>query len=238
MGVEGMSYGFAGFPKEGLKFLGALKKNNNREWFQAHKQTYEEKVKAPMLGLIGEVNAALAEFAPDYVSDPAKAFYRIYRDTRFSPDKTPYKTHVAAIFMPRGLVKHASASLYFQVSPSEVGLAGGIYMPGPEQLLAERNYLAANHERLRLLLRDGRLRELMGELSGDELTRVPKGFAADHPAADLLRMKQWYMWTELEPGLAATPKLLGELTKRFRVMIPLVEFLNEAFKPRRAGRLV
>jgi uncharacterized protein (TIGR02453 family) len=216
-----------------MTFLRGLKRNNNREWFQAHKPVFEEKVKAPMLELIGELNLALAGFAPDYASDPAKAFYRIYRDTRFSPDKTPYKTHVAAIFVPRGLDKHSSGSFYFQVSPQEIGVAGGIYMPGPEQLLAVRTHLAEHYERLEDLLRGKQLRTLMGELSGDPLSRVPKGFPSTHPAADLIRMKQWYVYVELEAGIATTPKLIDELLERFRAMTPLVEFLNEPLSPRR-----
>jgi uncharacterized protein (TIGR02453 family) len=224
---------FTGFPTEAMTFLRGLKRNNNREWFQAHKPVFEERVKAPMLELIGELNSALAGFAPDYVSDPAKAIYRIYRDTRFSPDKTPYKTHVAAIFVPRGLEKHSSGSLYFQVSPREIGVAGGIYMPGPDQLLAVRTHLAEHHERLHGILKNKQLRALMGDLSGDLLSRVPKGFPSDHPAADLIRMKQWYVYVELDAGIATTPKLLDELLKRFQVMTPLVEFLNEPLTPRR-----
>ena len=224
---------FTGFPTEGMTFLRGLKRNNNREWFQAHKPVFEEKVKAPMLELIGELNSSLEGFAPDYVSDPAKAFYRIYRDTRFSPEKTPYKTHVAAIFVPRGFEKHASGSLYFQVSPQEIGVAGGIYMPGPEQLLAVRTHLAEHHERLQGILKGKKLRILMGDLSGDRLTRVPKGFPCDHPAADLIRMKQWYVYVELEAAIATTPKLLDELLTRFKVMTPLVDFLNEPLRPRK-----
>ncbi len=148
-GATEMPSGFTGFPAEALTFLRGLKKNNNREWFQAHKPVFEEKVKAPMLELIGELNLALAGFAPDYVTDPAKAYYRIYRDTRFSPDKTPYKTHISALFRPRGLDKHSCGSLYFQISAGETGVAGGIYMPGPEELLAVRTHLAQHHERLR-----------------------------------------------------------------------------------------
>jgi uncharacterized protein (TIGR02453 family) len=224
---------FSGFPKEAMTFLRGLKKNNNREWFQAHKPVYEEKVKAPILELIGDLNAALAGFAPDYVTDPAKAVYRIYRDTRFSPDKTPYKTHVSALFTPRGLEKHASGSFYFQVSAQEIGVAGGIYMPGPDQLLAMRTHLADHHERLKRILKSKQLRALVGDLAGDQLTRVPKGFPCDHPAADLIRMKQWYVYVELEAGIATTPKLFDELVKRFRVMTPLVEFLNEPLTPRK-----
>ena len=222
-----MPSGFAGFPAEALTFLRGLKKNNNREWFQAHKPVFEEKVKAPMLELIGELNLALAGFAPGYVTDPAKAYYRIYRDTRFSPDKTPYKTHISALFRPRGLDKHSCGSLYFQISPKETGVAGGIYMPGPEELLAVRTHLAEHHERLTRILRGKPLRTLMGDLNGDRLTRVPKGFPCDHPAEDLIRMKQWYLWAELDAGVVTTPKLFAELLRRFRAMTPLVDFFNE-----------
>jgi uncharacterized protein (TIGR02453 family) len=225
-----MASDFPGFPREALTFFRGLKKNNSREWFQARKAVYEEKVKAPMLELVTALNAGLVRFAPAYVTDPAKAVYRIYRDTRFSPNKTPYKTHIAALFMPRGLVKHASGSLYFSVSPDEVEVAGGIYMPGPEELLTVRNHLAGNHERLRGILRDNKLRSLLGDLCGDTLTRIPKGFPNDHPAADLLRMKQWYVFVELDPGLALSPGLFDEVLMRFRAMLPLVDFLNEPLR--------
>ena len=93
-----MNPGFAGFPPEGITFLRSLKRHNTREWFQPRKEIYEEKVKGPMLELVTALMQRLADFAPDYLADPNKAIYRIYRDTRFSKDKTPYKTHIAAIF--------------------------------------------------------------------------------------------------------------------------------------------
>lgn len=226
---------FSGFPKEAPAFLRALKRNNNREWFLAHKQVFDEKVKAPMVQLVEALNTALADFAPSYVTDPAKAVYRIYRDTRFSADKTPYKTHMAALFLPRGLEKHASGSLYFEISAEDVGVAGGIYMPGPEQLLAVRGHLAGQHEPFRRILAGRQLRRLMGGLCGEQLTRVPKGFPCDHPAADLIRYKQWYVYVQLEPALVTSPKLFTELLKRFRAMMPLVEFLNEPLRPRRTA---
>lgn len=97
------------FPSEALTFLRGLARNNDREWFNARKETFETKLKAPMLAFIEAINAELMDFAPEHVTDPKKAFYRIYRDTRFSADKTPYKTHIAAIFPRKGLEKHAGA---------------------------------------------------------------------------------------------------------------------------------
>jgi uncharacterized protein (TIGR02453 family) len=130
-------------------FFSGLEENNNREWFQAHKASYEEHVKLPMHALIEALNRRLLAFAPDYITDPARAVYRIYRDTRFSHDKTPYKTHIAATFHHRALEKNISPGLYFSVSHKEIEIAGGLYMPGPDQLLTVRTHIAAHHERLR-----------------------------------------------------------------------------------------
>jgi uncharacterized protein (TIGR02453 family) len=218
--------GFSGFPEAGMQFFRGLKRNNRREWFQPRKQTYDEQVKAPMVELVTAVTAEMMRFAPDYVADPAKAIYRIYRDTRFSKDKTPYKTHIAAIFPRRGLMKHGGAGLYFSVSADEIEVAGGVYMPGPDELLAIRTHLAEHHEGFRQIVKSRKLRALMGDLHGEQLSRVPKGFPAEHPAADLLRYKQWLFYVMLEPALATTPKLFGEIRKRFEVMMPFIDCLN------------
>ena len=100
---------FPGFSPEALTFLRSLKRNNRREWFQPRKEIFETKVKIPMVQLVEAINAELLDFAPDHVTDPKKAVYRTYRDTRFSADKTPYKTHVAAIFPDHNLGKQSSA---------------------------------------------------------------------------------------------------------------------------------
>jgi uncharacterized protein (TIGR02453 family) len=217
--------GFPGFPEEGMQFFRSLARNNRREWFQPRKTVYDERVKAPMAELVGALSAEMIRFAPEHV-DPAKAIYRIYRDTRFSKDKTPYKTHIAAIFPRRGLEKHGGAGLYFSVSPKEVEVAGGVYMPGPETLLAIRTCVAEHHEEFRRIVRGRKLRSLVGELHGEQLSRVPKGFLSCHPAADLVRYKQWLFYVMLDPALATTPKLLPEIRKRFEAMMPFIEFLN------------
>jgi uncharacterized protein (TIGR02453 family) len=228
-----MNPGFAGFPPEGMTFLRSLKKHNTREWFQPRKEIYEEKVKGPMLELVTALMQRLADFAPDYVADPNKAIYRVYRDTRFSKDKTPYKTHIAAVFKHRDLEKHSGAGFYFSVAPDEIEVGGGVYMPMPEHLLAIRNYLAENHEEFRRIAAARDVRRLFGEVTGDSLSRVPKGFAADHPAADLLRMKQFLLFRTLEASLATTPKLFREVVSRFEAMSPFLEFLNRPLYRRR-----
>jgi len=222
-----MGAGFYGFPREAMTFFRGLARHNNREWFLAHKPIYEECVRAPMLALIEALNAALADFAPAFATDPAKAMYRIYRDVRFSNDKTPYKTHVAASLSRRGMPKHGAAGYYFGVGPKEVEVGGGIYLPPPETLAAMRRHLATHHERFRRLAGVPRLVRLLGEIQGDRLARVPKGYLPDHPAADLLRLKQCYLYTTLDPAIATTPRLFTTIVESFIAMSPLIDFLNE-----------
>jgi uncharacterized protein (TIGR02453 family) len=215
---------FPGFSPEALTFLRSLKRNNRREWFQPRKEIFETRLKTPMIELVEAINAELLKFAPDHITDPKKAVYRIYRDTRFSADKTPYKTHLAAIFPDHGLQKHSSAGFYFHLTEKSVGIAAGSYMPGPDELRAVRTWLADNHRAFRKASRQPQ--KLLGKLDGSAVTRMPKGFAAGHPAEDLIRMKQWLYWIELDAKLATTPRLLPELVKRFRAAAPVIAMLN------------
>jgi uncharacterized protein (TIGR02453 family) len=209
------------FPPEAITFLKRLEKNNTRDWFQPRKEIFDTKLKEPMLAFVESINAELLKFAPEHITEPKKAVYRIYRDTRFSKDKTPYKTHLGAIFPRRGLGKDAGAGYYFHVSAKGVGIACGSYAPGPEQLLKIRNFIADNHKLIQRSIK------LMGSIQGTTLQRVPKGFDPAHPAVDLIKMKQWYWWVELDPKLATSPNLKAEIAKRFRAMAPMVELLNK-----------
>ena len=226
---------FPGFPSEARKFLKQLKRNNNRDWFIPRKSVYEEKVKAPMTELVLALGEAMHDFVPELVADPQKAIYRIYRDVRFSKDKSPYKTWIAAVFPPRGHEKHAGAGTYFHLTFDEILVAGGVYAPGPKELLAIRRHIAARDGELRAVLKDRSFRRLFGEMTGEKLTRAPKGFPADHPAVDLLIFKQFLAWKTLDPALAETSKLYTELVKHFRGMMPFLRFLNAPLKPAKAG---
>jgi uncharacterized protein (TIGR02453 family) len=221
-----MASDFTGFPKEAISFFRALRRNNAREWFQARKAVYEESVRAPMVRLVEAINADLMTYAPEYVTDPKDAIYRIYRDTRFSPDKTPYKTHIAALFPRRGMAKHFGSGFYFSVSDKEIEVAGGAYMPGPEQLLSIRKYLSEHHMEFRKLLQARTLKTLMGDLQGQQLSRPPKGFCSEHPAADLVRYKQLYLDALLDPACAMTSAVFDEVRTRFGAMAAFVNFLN------------
>jgi uncharacterized protein (TIGR02453 family) len=215
---------FSGFPPEGLQFFRKLQRNNRREWFQPRKAIFETSLKQPMRELVAAVNDAMKSFAPLYATDPDKAIYRIYRDTRFSKDKTPYKDHIAASFPRQGTPQ--GAGLYFAVSHKEVAIGGGIYMPAPETLRAMRQHVAARHEEFRRIVAARAVRQLFNGLQGEQLTRVPKGFDREDPAADLLKYKQFLLYVELAPDMATSPAILSEVVKHFRTMIPFLEFLN------------
>jgi uncharacterized protein (TIGR02453 family) len=218
---------FPGFSAEAMQFFRGLARNYNREWFQARKPVFEEQVKKPMYELVNAVNTAMQRFAPDYVTEPGKAVYRFYRDTRFSKDKTPYKDRIAASFRHRQLGGEAGgAGFYFSVSQKEVAVGGGIYMPAPEALLAVRTHVAEFHRELQTLLKSRAVKRLLGDMQGEQLSRVPKGFSADHPAADLLRRKQFLLYVELPPDIATTPELYEAIVSRFKAMTPFLEFLN------------
>jgi uncharacterized protein (TIGR02453 family) len=217
------------FPAEAITFLKGLEKHNTRDWFQPRKQIFESKLKEPMHAFVEEINAELLKFAPEHITEPKKAVYRIYRDTRFSKNKTPYKTHLGALFPRLGFDKNSGAGYYFHVSAKEVGIACGVYSPGPDELRKLRHFIAENHESFL------KTNKLMGAVQGDTLQRIPKGFDADHPAADLIKMKQWYWWVELDPALVTSPKLKAEIIKRFKAIAPMVEMLNKPLLQKRAA---
>jgi len=218
------------FTPSALKFLRSLARHNDRAWFDPRKPIYERELKAPMLALIAEIDESLASFAPEHVRPPHKAMLRIYRDTRFSSDKRPYKTHIAAWWSRSGLEKTSGAGFYFHLSPSELTIAAGCYMPAPEQLLAIRRYLVQHHAELRALLANRKLRAAMGPFEGLRLTRPPRGFSAELPevaaAMDLLLCRQWGVSANLPADRATLPTLLKDITTRFALAAPMVHFLN------------
>jgi uncharacterized protein (TIGR02453 family) len=217
------------FSKEALKFLRGLKRNNDREWFEARRSIYESELKRPMLAVIERVTDAMAEFAPAHVRPAQKSMMRIYRDTRFSADKSPYKAHVAAWWTRNGLEKTSGGGFYFHFSPKEVVIAAGIYMPEREQLLAIRMLLLQRHDELRRLLHGKKLRKVMDLDKVAALTRPPKGFPADHPGIDLIRQQQWGLEARLPAEAALDESLVKEIVMRFRLAAPIVDFLNSPF---------
>jgi len=174
----------------------------------------------------------MVEFSPEHVRPAQKVMMRIYRDIRFSSDKSPYKTQVAAWWSRAGLEKTSGGGFYFHVSPTQVMVAAGVYMPEREQLLAIRRYLVEHHAELRRLLAGKKLKSLLGEFDGQKLTRPPKGFAPDDPAMDLLLCRQWGVSVTLPAENATKPTLLKEIVERFKVAAPVVALLNAPLIPK------
>lgn len=214
------------FSPAALKFLRGLERNNRREWFDPRKGEFERELKYPMLEIIAQVTAAMIDFAPAHMRPPQKCMMRIYRDTRFSTDKSPYKRHIAAWWSRAGLEKTSGGGFYLHVSAKEVVIAAGVYMPEREQLLAIRGFLLDHHEEVRRALHDKKLRRLMNSFEGLPLTRPPKGFAKDHPAMDLILCRQWGLAATLPATAALERNLVREIVTRFRLASPLVETLN------------
>jgi uncharacterized protein (TIGR02453 family) len=213
------------FTRKTLSFLRALKRNNDREWFKARKADYEEHVRGPLIALLARLAEDFRLFAPELVADPKVSLFRIYRDTRFSSDKTPLKTNAAAHFPHRRLRK-AGAGLYLEVAPQWVWIGGGIYMPETHELAAIRAHVGSHHASLRRIVERRSFIEAVGELHGEQLTRVPRGFAPDHPAAHYLRFRQFLAGREYPAEFACDARFYPEVVKVFRHVAPLVRFLN------------
>lgn len=214
------------FPPDALTFLRALHRNNDREWFKARKARYDSALREPMIALIEQLALDFRSLAPELVATPKASLYRIYRDTRFSADKTPLKTHVAAVFPHHALARHAGAGLYLELSAAHVLLAGGLYAPQPSDLQRLREHIAARHRQLLSIISAPRFTAAVGDVQGDTLARVPRGFPSDHPAAEFLKRKQWLVVREFPADLALTPRFYPTVLRTFAAIVPLVRFLN------------
>src|SRR5438128_835856 len=215
------------FTSESLRFLRALKRNNRRDWFNAHRDDYEAHVRQPMTTIVTRLADDFRDFGPEFVASPKVSMYRIYRDVRFSANKAPYKTHVAANFPTRRLPKHEGAGLYFHVSPEEVWVGGGMYAPQTSQLQLVREHIAAHVRRLRAIIDAPAFRRSVGSLEGERLQRVPRGFPRDHKAAEYLKFRQFLAGREFVATLATSPRFYATLLAVFRQVAPLTRFLNE-----------
>lgn len=214
------------FRPEALTFLRNLARHNDRAWFQPRKDTFEAELRQPMLAIVRKITDAMMDFAPDHVRPAEKSLFRIYRDTRFSNDKRPYKTHVAAWWSHQGLEKTSGAGYYFHVSPKEVIVAAGAYMPEKEQLSAIRHWLLDHHDEFRKLLKKPALRKTFTEFEGNALTRPPKGFPCNHPALDLIQCRQWGLSATLPADAALKPDIAAVIIRRFKLAAPIVDALN------------
>ena len=214
------------FRPEALTFLRNLKRHNDRDWFQPRKAQFETELKEPMLAIVRKVMDAMLDFAPCFVRPAEKCLFRIYRDTRFSANKLPYKTHVAAWWSHQGLERTSGAGYYFHVSAQEVTIAAGSYMPEKDQLAQIRHWLLDHHEEFRKLLKKPLVKRTFEEFEGNALTRPPKGFPCEHPGMDLIRCRQWGLAARLPAATALKKDFAATIVRHFRIAAPVVDALN------------
>ncbi|HUF28956.1 MAG TPA: DUF2461 domain-containing protein [Gemmatimonadaceae bacterium] len=232
---------FRGFAPDAIRFLRALKRNNRRDWFQPRREEYERLVRAPLADLVEEVDVRLGTVAPEILGDPKRSVFRIYRDVRFSKDKSPYKTHAGAWFYHRDAGKevgsraaHGGAGFYFHIGADETLVAGGFWMPPRPALSAIRAALARDHESFEQVVESAAFRRRFGGLSDEAvLTRTPRGIPADHPAAHWLRHQSFTASRTLTRAEALSPRLVTSIVRDFERLLPLVRWLNAAvgFRP-------
>jgi uncharacterized protein (TIGR02453 family) len=226
---------FRGFRPAARTFLRGLRRNNNREWFLANRDRYEADVRGPMVALIEELDVQLAAIAPEIVGDPKRSLFRIHRDVRFSNDKSPYKTNAACwlyhMDAGRGVggdAAHGGAGCYFDIGPDEAWAGGGMWMPPRPTLARIRERIDEEHASLTKILRDRALRPYGGLSREAMLTRMPRGFDVDHPAAELLRHQSFTMGRQLPDKDLFGARLPDVLAREFARLVPLVRWLNGA----------
>ena len=215
------------FTPKTIPFLRSLRRHNDRQWFRERRDVYDAHVRGPMVAVIEQLAKDFHHFAPELVATSKISLFRIYRDTRFSEDKSPLKTQVAAIFPHRDLGRLEGAALYLEVAPTHVLFAGGLHAPSSPELQRIRDELAHRYRRFRTIIGSEGFRRTLGPLDGKVLQRVPHGYPRTHPAADLLRRREFLASRKSSANFAAEPRFYRELLRVFRQIMPLVRFLNQ-----------
>ena len=222
---------FNGFSPEAIQFLADLAANNDRAWFQPRKAEFERLLKEPMEAMIAALADRLAARGVPILADPKKAPFRIYRDTRFSKDKSPYKTNVGASFpwveagSPGGGA-HSNGG-YFHFQPGEMYAGGGMWMAEKPTLDAFRKQIVDDPDRVKASLEEPGFVKAFGNVrTHDELKRVPPGLPADHPMADYFRWKDIVFGRRLADDEVLSPKLPDTLADGYAAALPVFRFLS------------
>jgi uncharacterized protein (TIGR02453 family) len=232
------------FTADTLRFFRGLERNNTKPWFEAHRADYEQKVRAPMQALIEEIDVRLARLAPEITGDPKRSMFRIYRDIRFSKDKSPYKTHAACWFRHRDAearvgseAEGGGAGFYFQLAPGGSFVGGGIWMPPRPILNRLRDALADKTAQFERVVRDrGFVRRYRGLDDEAVLKRMPRGFPETHPAGRWLRYQSFTAGRRLSDAQVISHRLAALLQEDFARLLPLVRWLNAALGLKPATR--
>ncbi len=218
---------FPGFDKTGFTFLKELKKNNDRAWFTERKDIYEAHLLEPMRLLLGELRGRFREEGLTFNPDPKRGIFRIYRDIRFSKDKTPYKTHLGAT-VPYADEGKEGVGNYIHIEPGGCFYGGGAYVVEPAGLRRLRLAVARDTARFRDILEQ--LQSQVGPLHGARLKRPPAGFDRDHPALDLLLYTQMWASASFSDTLAMSRELVDWIVNKTRATADFTAFLYEAIQ--------
>src|SRR5688572_21811282 len=210
--------------QSGFNFLQTLKKNNNREWFNKHKTTYERELAV----IESFANALLKELNRHDVIETTsgkQSLHRIYRDIRFSNDKTPYKTNWSGNF--KRATKYRRGGYYYHIEPGNSFIAGGFWGPNAQDLKRIRDEIAFDAAPLRKILTSRSFVATFGELKGEQLKTAPKGFDAHHEAIDLLRYKQFLLIRKFTDSEVVSERFLKEASQTFKNMRPFFDYMSE-----------
>ena len=225
---------FTGFSRDAMQFLVDLALNNERSWFQPRKAEYERLLKEPLEALCADLAVEFDKRDIPLRADPKKSPFRIYRDTRFAKDKSPYKTHVAASFpwVGRGQAtsdgepeRHGGG--YFHISVESSYMGGGMWRPEPVRLAAFRRAVDEQPETTMAVLEEKGFRARFEPVHGDALKRMPTGYPVDHPDADLLKLKDVTFGRELAEKEVLSASLPSILATDFAAAVPVMAFLAE-----------
>ena len=211
-------------------FLSDLAANNHREWFLANKPRYETDVKEPALRFITDFSTPLEAISPHFVADPRAnggSLFRIYRDTRFSKDKTPYKTHAGIQFRHEAGRDAHAPGFYLHIQPGHCFVGCGSWRPGGDALRQIRASIDEDPDAWKRASRDARFRDAL-ELSGDSLIRAPQGFSVDHPLIEDLRRKDFIAVTQLSEEDLMSDDFLDRFADLCRAAAPFQRWLCQA----------
>jgi len=221
---------FQGFPKDFFVFFEDLKTNNNRDWFNTNKSRYYESVVNPISEFIVCMAPRLNEISMHYIANPKPhggSMFRIYRDTRFSKDKTPYKTHAGVQFRHEAGKDAHAPGFYVHLAGDGLFFGGGIWQPPGPQLSSIRDHIADNARSWARISNAPRVKET-GGIKGESLKRPPRGFDAQHVHIKDLKRKSFYVMTEARPERALRPEFIDEVTDGFRRAASLNRFICDA----------
>ena len=216
------------FSKATFDFLKDLKKNNDRDWFNENKPRFEDHIKAPALRLIEDFGPELKKISPHFSATP-RSLFRIYRDVRFSKDKSPYKTHAGIHFRHENSKNAYAPGFYVHVEPGEIFLGCGIWHPESPALRKIREHMVEDPAGWKKASRGKKFTDTF-ELAGDRLKRPPKGFDPEHALIEDLKMKDFIGVKQLTQSFVTSDTLPADLRKTFQAGAPLMRFLCEALE--------